>query len=149
MYKLGSSALLTTLLFACGGGDDHEHCHTEDCLPPDAPASDAPAPDAPTDPDAPPQGAVQVVACDGAAIAADVITVGSSYDPSSVSIVAGEIVRFSFGGSHDAQSGVAGQPTSDFYIDFGDSACVRFNEAGSYPFFCTLHHFTGEITVSP
>jgi plastocyanin len=48
---------------------------------------------------------------------------------------------------HDAKSGVPGSPDDNFRAPFGTATCVRFDEAGTYPFFCEPHQFTGQIVV--
>jgi hypothetical protein len=32
-------------------------------------------------------------------------------------------------------------------VDFGATACLEFDKAGSFGFLCTSHSFTGTITV--
>jgi plastocyanin len=49
--------------------------------------------------------------------------------------------------AHNVVSGLPGHPDGRFTADFGTKTCIRFDEPGSYPFFCGPHRFTGVIVV--
>ncbi|MFQ6113391.1 MAG: cupredoxin domain-containing protein [bacterium] len=52
--------------------------------------------------------------------------------------------------THTVDSGIPGQPTSDFNLrtlDPGDSDTHRFTEAGAFDYFCAIHGETGKIVV--
>lgn len=71
-----------------------------------------------------------------------VTTQNSAYVPMMTSIVEGDIVQFTPEGIHDVNGGAV------FSVGFGGNKCFRFDVAGSYPFHCTSHPFTGTITVA-
>lgn len=48
---------------------------------------------------------------------------------------------------HDAASGPVGAPDGQFKVPFGGDACFQFTQAGTFPFFCEAHLFTGTLTV--
>lgn len=134
--------LFVALFGGCKDDDAHTHCHTEDCTPnPDAP--DAPEDDAP---DAP-LGDVQEVNCAGATLAETIEAPGFAFEPDDVTISVGETIRFIMPGSHSAHAGAPGATTGDFDVGFSETKCFTFAAAGSYPFFCIPHEFTGSITV--
>jgi hypothetical protein len=105
---------------------------------PDASPDAAPPPDAmvmidaspPPDasPDASPPDAslnlVDVISCTGVTPDATIGTTGSAYVPVSTTINAGNVIQF------------------------GAVACLRFNQPGTYPFFCSVHLFSGTVTVN-
>ena len=81
-----------------------------------------------------------------------VVTVDNSdgshaYSPATSTINAGQIVKFVMTPIHDAQSGTPGSPDTTFHVDFNQTRCLQFTEAGTFPFYCSLHLFTGTITV--
>lgn len=99
--------------------------------------------DAP-DVDAPPvAAAVEEVDCAGATIAETITTQGFAYSPMTVTISVGEIVQFTPQSGHDVASDEQGL----FNVPLAGEGCFRFDEAGSYGFFCTPHGFTGTVTV--
>ncbi|MEZ4366118.1 MAG: plastocyanin/azurin family copper-binding protein [Kofleriaceae bacterium] len=114
--------MATGSLLACGGDD--------------APATVDAAPTF----DAPP-GAVVEVTCP-ASPDAEVTTNGFAYEPQATTISVGEVVRFTPAPAHDVDS-----DDGEFHVGFGATACLRFDEAGTYPFRCTPHQFTGTVTV--
>jgi plastocyanin len=115
-------AILTTLFVAaCGGGsgdDDGDDA-------PDAAAGD-----------------VVSVSCAGATIAQEITTSGFNFSPVDSTISVGDIVHFTPTTGHDVQdSGGA------FSVSTGGDACFRFDAADSYTFTCTIHGFSGSLTV--
>ncbi|MEZ4369099.1 MAG: hypothetical protein R2939_22870 [Kofleriaceae bacterium] len=119
------SLALLTMLAACGsdpapGGADA------------APAADAA-----------PVAAAEEINCP-ATVAADVGVAAGQYDPSAVTVAPGEVVRFTTSVEHSARAVDA----TLFDIPFGVTACVRFNQVGTYGFYCTAHGFTGTVTVA-
>lgn len=123
--KITRLVLLTLTLAACG--DDGGSPAAIDA---------APGPDAPA-------GPVVSVPCAGATLAETVTAPGFMFVPMTTTISAGQIVQFTMPGSHNAVSDTAGQ----FRANFGASTCYRFDVAGSYPFHCEPHLFTGTIVV--
>lgn len=67
------------------------------------------------------------------------------YVPNAVTISVGEVVKFELTNSHDVAPNT-GAPT-ELRVGFGGTKCFMFKEAGTYPFYCTPHGFTGTITV--
>ena len=141
------------LLAACGddGGDDDDD-DDDDVTVDAATDHDAPA----GDPDAAAvdgttgdasSSIVQVVTCPGE-VDATVTTPGFEFDVTpDATIPVDGIVHFDLGGGHNAQSGEPGAATEDFLVGFGGDVCLKFTQAGSYPFFCVPHLFTGSLTV--
>ena len=85
---------------------------------------------------------VTEVSCAGADIAATVTTTLSAYTPADTTINVGEIVEFHPAGAHDvAVDGNA------FHVDFGADKCFQFDAAATYTFRCSVHGFTGTLTV--
>lgn len=133
-----TSLLLPTLLLstlaACGGDDDGA-----------PPIDAAPAIDAPPSP-------VAVVTCP-ATPDAEVTAPGFAYTISRSSLPVGAVVKFTMPALHDANSGPVngGVPAPDgkFRVAFGATVCLRFTVAGTYPFYCGPHLFTGSLTITP
>ncbi len=114
----------------------------------DAPVIDAPT-DAPPPIDAP--SSVQVVQCPGNPdLTIGVNTGGSAFMPSTGTINANGVVRFDPGGTfHNMTSGTPpNSPNGLFATPNSQVACLRFTVAGSFPFYCSIHGFTGTITVN-
>jgi plastocyanin len=70
---------------------------------------------------------------------------GTAFVPSTASIHVNDIVQFTGGASHPVVSGT-GSPDGKFNLSSG-AGCVQFTAAGTFPFFCNVHGFTGTITV--
>jgi plastocyanin len=117
-----SFALAFCFAAACGGGSSTPT--------PDAPASD-----------------VQVVSC-GAAAPKETITVTAvpfAYSPATSTINVGDVVHFMVTSSHPTDSGTGGTADGKFTVQ--SDSCLKFTKAGTYPFFCAVHGFTGTLTV--
>jgi plastocyanin len=140
--------LFVGLIAACGGGSSPSDAPAKDAprvvdaRPIDGPAIDGPVIDAPMI-DATP-ATVFDVTCTGATIAATVTTVDgtNAYMPSAVTIAVGGIVKFTTSVSHDVNSTVPGLP-----VGFSTTACRQFTAAGTFGFFCSIHGFSGSVTV--
>jgi plastocyanin len=115
-----------------------------DASPPDA-AIDASPPDGA--PDAAPV-AVELISCSGVTPDAAIGVSGGNYTPVTTTIAAGEIVQFTPGGAHDMVSGAPGSPDGVFQTPLSAVACLRFNQGGTYPFYCSVHEFTGTVIVN-
>jgi plastocyanin len=134
-------ACTSLLVVACGddGGSSP---------PIDAPAAiDAPVTiDAAID--APAATGVTEVACAGATIASEVSAPGFAFTITVPTIAVDAVVRFTMPATHSAVSGSpAGTDDGKFSVGFSTTKCFRFTAAGSYPFWCNPHQFTGTITV--
>lgn len=127
-------ALLSMSFAACGGDDD---------TPPTFDAPPTGGPDAAAGPDAMP-GPVTVVDCAGVTPVETITTTGFAFTNGDVTIAPGDVIRFMPAGSHDMES-------DDMLFDSGvpgAEACLQFNEAGSYPYHCSVHPaMTGTVTV--
>jgi plastocyanin len=78
----------------------------------------------------------------------DISAATGAYVPMTATIDVNDIVRFTPGDpGHDMVSGT--QPNADGLFDTvaGDTVCLRFSAAGTFPFFCQVHGFTGTLTV--
>ena len=113
------------------------------------PPIDAPATvDAPATIDAPAVTTVVEVPCAGATIASEVTAPGFAFTITDSTIAVDAIVRFTMPGSHSAVSGSpAGTADGKFTVSFNETKCLRFTAAGTYPFWCNPHQFTGSLTV--
>lgn len=85
---------------------------------------------------------VKSVDCATASPALTVTTSGNSYSPSSGSIAAGGVVKWTMPAQHNVSSSTGG-----LAVDFGATACLQFSKAGEYDYLCTAHGFTGKIIV--
>lgn len=94
---------------------------------------------------------IVMVPCAGSAIAVTIFTSKSDYYPEAVSIQGGEIVRFQPLNPHDVVAGTFAAPEAWFTVQGNTVGCVRFDESGVFPFYCTAHPFsmTGSVTVVP
>ena len=155
-------------LFACG--DDHTHTPaidapavvdaavTIDAAAADAPSADAATVDAPTATDArivdapvaiDAAAAVVEVPCP-ASVASEVTAPGFAFTITDSTVAVGAVVRFTMPASHSAVSGATpGVADGLFTVGFNQTKCLRFTVAGTYPFWCNPHQFTGSITVGP
>ena len=72
------------------------------------------------------------------------------YKPASVTIRAGQSVRF-VNRDDEAHTATGRANTFDSGgLDTGDSWTIRFTKPGKYPYFCTLHpYMTGTVIVVP
>jgi plastocyanin len=142
------------LAMACGGDDDGGTADASTSA--DAPSADAPVADAdPAAPDANPNAPdagvadanvdakvspVEVVPCKGLVHLA-VTTSGNSFVLSTTDPVpVGGVVRFNPGRIHNATSGANRTADGLFVVGGGETVCVRFLDAGTYPFYCTVHN---------
>ena len=130
---LVTSSLLLASLVACG--DDGASTSVDAAPPVDATPSTVAVVTCPATPDA------------------EVTAPGFSYTISRASLPVGAIVRFVMPALHDANSGMVvggiGTPDQKFHVDFGQTACLRFDAPGTYPFYCAPHLFTGSLTITP
>lgn len=144
---------LACLLFMLGCGDNDDGGDTTPIdsaavdTAIDSPATDGPVVDAPIDGpppiDAP--SSVQVIPdCTG--IANPAVTVSAAtgaYSPQNPTLQAGQVLRFEPGSPiHDMDA-----DNGEFGTTPGQITCLRFTAAGSFPVHCSIHFFSGTITV--
>lgn len=91
-------------------------------------------------------GVAQIVDCAGVSPSADIIMQNIAFNPSSVTISAGGVVRWTNNDnvSHTVTSGSPGDANAgkDFdsgLIGNGVSKCIKFNRPGTYTYFCRPH----------
>jgi plastocyanin len=87
---------------------------------------------------------VVTVSCTGATPAATFTTTATStaYSPASATVPVGAVVEFQMSPEHNVSSSTAG-----LAVDFGQTKCLQFKDAGTFDFKCSVHLFTGTITV--
>ena len=144
MNKLGQIAFALAAvgsigLVACGGGGD---------ATPDAPKSTIDAPAA----------TVKTVSCTGATIAATVTaptfaytsTPAGSGGPNTSDISVNGIIEFDLTTAADHPVGPATSGTTDsgLVAPTGAVTCLQFTAAGTFNYRCTVHGFTGSVTVA-
>jgi plastocyanin len=151
-------ALCTLVLSACA--DDEFQPPVIDAATVDAAvtdtavtdATDGDAPDAAIDATPPPDAmtSVREVACTGnPAATIGISTGGDAFMPAAVIINANDVIRFDPAGTlHDMTSGTGGLPDGEFATTTSQVACLRFTQAGTFAFYCSIHGFTGTVTVN-
>lgn len=113
-------------------------------------SSGSSAPGAPTV-DAPPP-TVHSVTCPLSAVPTVMTTDDTfAYDPMTTAIGVGDIVKFVMSPAHNVIP--LANPTSTMQTDpglrvgFGQTACLKFDKAGTFSFQCMAHAFVGTIIV--
>lgn len=152
---------LVAVLFAAACADDEFQPPAIDAAA-DAAGFDAPGIDATdatpidADPDAVPVDAridamstVMTVQCPGNPdLRISAATGAYVYVPTSATISVNGVVELTPGDpNHNMVSGTPGNPDGLFSTPLGQTTCLRFTAAGTFPFFCQFHQFTGSITV--
>ena len=92
---------------------------------------------------------VQPVSCTGASIAQTFTVTGTAsfmFSPMTATVPVNSIVEFNTTSFHPVQSGTPSAPDGKFGPTSGDN-CFKFTQAGTFPFFCNVHLFTGTLTV--
>ena len=98
-------------------------------------------------------GGEDTAAGDGTSADAAVIIADFSFEPASIETSTGAAVTWTNedGVTHTVTAGEPGSPADAFdeSLDSGDTAEVTFDEAGTFPYFCSIHpNMTGEVVVS-
>jgi plastocyanin len=93
-------------------------------------------------PDAAASTSIKAVDCASASPAMMVTTVGNAYQPAQASIPVGGVIKWTLPPQHDVSSTTAG-----LHVDFGGTVCLQFTQASQYSYKCSVHGFTGAITV--
>jgi len=70
-----------------------------------------------------------------------------AYDPMTMAISAYGLVKFVMSGTHNVgpDPGLPSDP--GLRVGFGETACLEFDQAGTFNFECTVHVFKGKIIV--
>lgn len=71
----------------------------------------------------------------------------TSYTPSTTTISAHGIVKFVMSPAHDVTPNPPSPTDPGLMVDFGKTACLEFDKAGSFSFRCSSHFFVGTIIV--
>jgi plastocyanin len=118
-------ALAALLLAACGGDDG-----------------------TPAQIDAPALTKVQKVTCPTTADATVMTTsTVDAYMPMNTPLPVGGVVKFVMAPAHNVAPNTVGASDPGLTVDFGETKCLKFTEAGTFGFFCSAHGFSGTITV--
>lgn len=89
------------------------------------------------------QQTVQAVTCPASPDATIATFDGmNSYNPMTVTIAPGQIVKFTMQSTHNAAS-----MTPGLAVDFGQTVCLQFPATGTFSFRCTRHGFMGTVNV--
>ncbi|HUQ02432.1 MAG TPA: hypothetical protein VM261_08045 [Kofleriaceae bacterium] len=118
--------------------------------PPDLDATTIDAIDAtPVDARIDAMSTVNVVQCPGNPdLTIGINSGGTAFMPNTGTISVNGVVRFDPNGtSHNMVSGTLPNGDGQFGTPTGQVTCLRFTVAGTYPYFCSLHSFTGTLTV--
>lgn len=139
-YRCG--VVLAWMVASCGSKD----VRTDDAAPHDAPAVDGSSGGGPII-DAPQY--VTSVDCAGIVPDATVVSTSGSYmyAPQQVTIVIGQIVKFTMPVEHDVEPDpVMSDP--GLAVDFSEIKCLNFAVAGTFKFHCGPHQFHGSVEVT-
>lgn len=121
-------ALAIVLLTACGSGSGDD-------------GDDVPADTGSNDP------RVEMVSpCTGES--ATINTLSTRFDPTSVTITVGQVVKFENEVEHDIKPALSGNTDDALVVPEGQTRCFRFNEAGTFGFRCSVHGFVGSVVVN-
>jgi plastocyanin len=106
----------------------------------------------PPPPDATPPPAIVIGDCDGLTPVATIGTMGVTFQPSTLTIRAGETFKFTTMGRHNLASPPDAPPDKTFSTGeaVAQTRCLTFNVPGIYPFVCTPHinrGMLGTLTV--
>lgn len=146
---LALALALPLSLAACGDNDDGGDntpaidgaidSPTADA-PIDSPAIDGPSIDAPIDA---PSSVELIPNCTGIQNpAVTVSAAGGAYNPQNSTLMVNQVLRFEPGGFHDIDS------PGNFDTPTNQVTCLRFTAPGTFPIVCSIHQFTGMITVT-
>jgi plastocyanin len=98
--------------------------------------------------------AVVEVDCGAVTPDATVSIASAAFSPGSTTISVGDVVQWTNNDAipHTVTAGSSGSPNPDLFhsgtLSQTDTVCLRFDVAGSYPFYCQIHtSMTGSVTV--
>ena len=67
---------------------------------------------------------------------------GNAYMPATASIPVNGVVKYVITPTHNVVS-----TTPGLAVDFGQTMCLQFTQAGTFNFRCSVHGFMGTVTV--
>jgi plastocyanin len=70
-----------------------------------------------------------------------------AYDPMTTMISAHGIVKFVMSPTHNVGPNPIRQSDPGLHVGFGQTACLEFDQAGTFSFLCMAHGFVGTILV--
>ena len=79
---------------------------------------------------------------------ATINTLDTRFDPTSVTISAGQIVKFVNEVTHDIKPALTGTTDAALLVPEGQTRCFRFNDPGTFGFRCAVHGFVGSVVVN-
>jgi len=80
-------------------------------------------------------------------VTATASTQNATYMPMSTTISVGGIVKFVMPSAHNVAPNPLRSTDAGMHVDFGATACLEFDKAGTFNFMCTAHSFQGTIVV--
>lgn len=69
------------------------------------------------------------------------------FDPMVTAISAHGLVKFMMSPQHDVGPDPTLPSDKGLHVNFGQTACLEFDQAGTFNFICTYHGFKGQIVV--
>jgi len=70
------------------------------------------------------------------------------YQPTSVSINVGQVVKFTMSATHNVVPDTTDSSDSGLNVDFSATKCLMFTSPGTFHFHCAPHSFEGSVTVN-
>lgn len=70
-----------------------------------------------------------------------------AFDPMATAISAHGLVKFVMSPNHNVGPDPSLPSDPGLHVNFGQTVCLRFDQAGTFNFQCTLHIFKGRIIV--
>src|SRR5512144_1510399 len=71
-----------------------------------------------------------------------------AYMPMSTTVPVNAVVKFVMASTHNvAPNPLAAMTDQGLNVGFGQTACLKFTQAGTYGFYCSTHSFAGTIVV--
>ena len=93
-------------------------------------------------------GAVAEVTCPSTPDATVTTTnMVDAYMPMATTISVNGVVKFVMASSHNVTPNTITTTDPAISVNFGQTKCLRFAQAGTYGFYCMPHGFSGTITV--
>ena len=121
VFALGCASAAAVVFSGCG---------TEPAIPADAARTSS--------------STVKTVSCDGLTPDLEVVTVGNSFSPMTMTVPVNGVVRWTLPAQHNVASTMMDPGLA---VDFGKTMCLKFTQAGTFDYQCTRHGFMGTVTV--